>query len=103
MVVPTATGAMTDILRRPLTHEDYRILEAIGAGSGGYTTSSVRVRSGAYSHPNQRIRAQWIRERLIRLKEQGLVDFLDDQKPVCWKLTEKGVEALLMWDRSTCT
>jgi hypothetical protein len=85
---------------RPLTLYDHQILAAIGAGSGGYTTNAVRVRSGVYSSLNQRMRAQWIRGRLLSLKDRGLVTFLDDQKPVCWKLTEKGMEALLMWDRN---
>lgn len=83
---------------RPMMPDDYQILESIGAGSGGYTTNAVRVRSGVYSNLNQRIRAQWIRGRLLNLKDGGFVTFLDDQKPVCWQLTEKGVEALLMWD-----
>jgi hypothetical protein len=92
---------MSDILTRPLTRDDYQIMEAIGIGSGGYTTSSVRVRSGAFSNLNQRIRAQWIRGKLLHLKERKLVTVMDDQKPVCWMLTEKGVEALAMWDRSS--
>lgn len=35
-----------------------------------------------------------VRSWLVDLKKRGLVDFLDDQKPVCWKRTPAGTAAI---------
>jgi hypothetical protein len=57
--------------------------------NGGFTTPHVARRISTLS-TNPRSHAAQTRQMLLRLKERGLVRFLDDQKPDCWCLTASG-------------
>jgi hypothetical protein len=63
---------------------------------GGFTTGRVSelAKNIGYCASNNRQRSGAVRAWLMELKQQGLVDFLDDQKPVCWKRTPAGSRAL---------
>lgn len=54
---------------------------------GGFTTGRVAQRIeqslGLFGH-NKRTHAAFIRQKLLALEKGGLVQRLDDQKPVCW-------------------
>lgn len=82
-----------------LTADNYEILKALGNTDGGYSPSSIRVRCGVWPNRNQRMRAAYIRQCLLHMKKEGLVEYLDDKKPICWKLTDKGAEAQRTRDR----
>lgn len=63
--------------------------------TAGFTTGQIsRHGKFGYCSDNNRQRSGAVRAWLIGLRRQGLVDFLDDQKPVCWKLTPAGTTAL---------
>lgn len=66
--------------------------------SGGFPTRRVaelvEKEVGRFGH-NRRTHSGSIRAWLDELKKRGLVDYLDDQKPVCWKRTETGRQAWL--------
>jgi hypothetical protein len=62
---------------------------------GGFTTGRVSELAQNISYGgNNRQRSGAIRAWLMELKQQGLVVFLDDQKPICWKRTQAGSRAL---------
>lgn len=57
--------------------------------SGGLTSGSVAILVyGKRGHKE----SAWVRFWLLRMKSNGLVDYLDDKKPVCWIITEKGLD-----------
>lgn len=60
----------------------------------GVTTEWVRKRTGITFGLNAHQTSGAIRSWLMEMKRSGLVDFLDDQKPVCWKITDAGRAAL---------
>lgn len=60
---------------------------------GGFTTGRIAkqvTKSGSNAHQHSGAVRAW----LMNLKKRGLVDYLDDQKPVCWKRTPKGTAAI---------
>jgi hypothetical protein len=77
-----------------LNPRDYAILEVLSE-DGGFLTSWVsKAIPISYCDDNARMRSAAVRSWLLRLKDQGLVDYLDNQKPVCWKRTKLGTKAL---------
>lgn len=77
-----------------LTNADFTILGKLDT-QGGCTTRRVSEMPNFNYISNARQRTAAIRSRLVWLKKQGLVTFLDDLKPVCWVRTETGTAALL--------
>ncbi len=63
---------------------------------GGFTTGRVSelAKNIGYCASNNRQRSSAVRAWLVELRQQGMVDNLDDQKPVCWKRTPAGTAAL---------
>lgn len=97
------TGADAEAFRRQtgidaetrvtITNYEREILEALNE-SGGFTTGQVARHVTMFgSNARQHIGA--VRSWLMGLKKRGLVDFLDDQKPVCWIRTATGSATLL--------
>lgn len=75
-------------------------LLAVLSPEAGLTTGWVSdMAQVSYSRDNRRARSHAIRSWLLGLKSQGLVDYLDEQKPVCWKITPAGRAALEEWNR----
>lgn len=75
-----------------LSSYDVEILEIL-AEDGGFMTRDV-AKGVTFFGSNTRQHSGAVRAWLMRLKEFGLVDTLDDQKPVCWKRTPEGTRAL---------
>lgn len=70
-------------------------LLAVLTEQGGFTTGRVsKAAKISYCSDNARARSGAVRAALDNLKVMGLVDFLDDQKPVCWVRTPAGTAAL---------
>lgn len=79
-------------MSEPLSRHEREILETLNV-RGGFTTRHVAKHVTAFgSNAHQHSGA--VRTWLLGLKKRGLVDYLYDQKPVCWMLTEAGARAL---------
>lgn len=66
----------------------------------GLTTGWVsKMASIRYCDDSPRRRSAAIRAWLVELQKQGLVTTLDDEKPICWKLTAEGKTQLAEWER----
>lgn len=87
-------------MRQILNKEDWKILAAL-IGEGGLSIRVIRSRCDAFSCRNEQMRAANIRQCLLHMQKEGLVEPMDDQKSVVWQLTEKGKEALQTRDRDT--
>ena len=75
-----------------LSPTDKEILAALDERSGLLTR---RVAANiTYCNHNNRMRSAAVRAHLDALKRRGLVEYLDNEKPVCWKLTPVGAAAL---------
>lgn len=76
-----------------LTSTTRALLEVLDEGCGLMTGQVSRRAKFSYGG-NARMRSGAVRSWLNNLKAEGLVDLLDDQKPVCWKRTPAGTRAL---------
>jgi len=82
-----------------LSQSEREILSCLSE-DGGFTTGQVsRLAFISYGMTNRRARGHAIRGWLLEMKSRGLVEFLDDQKPVCWKRTPAGSAAWLSAER----
>lgn len=68
------------------------ILETLSEDAG-FVTGRVAQGVTMFGH-NARTHSGAVRSWLMGLKKRGLVDYLDEQKPVCWKRTPAGTLAL---------
>ena len=59
--------------------------------TGGFTTSEVARRLPQFGS-NKHQHSGAVRSWLLQLYARGLVDYLDNQRPVCWKRTARGTE-----------
>lgn len=76
-----------------LNENDWKILKSLD-GYGGCGTDYVRNNCDAFSNRNQRMRASKIRQCLLHMQKEALVEHMDNEKPVMWQITDKGREAL---------
>lgn len=76
-----------------MTEYDFKILSVLSPECG-VTTEWIRKTTGISFGHNARTTSGAIRSWLNSMKRDGLVDFLDDLKPVCWKITDSGRAAL---------
>ena len=74
-----------------VTKTQIEILSALDEHSG-LLTRSVAQHVSLFSD-NARMRSGAVRSWLNIMKKRGWVEFLDDQKPVCWKRTAVGTAA----------
>lgn len=73
---------------------DIEILKLLSE-DGGFTTKSVSDRLlNPYCSDRKRMRSGAVRSWLMSLEKVGWVDFMNGQKPVCWKRTEAGTAVL---------
>ena len=71
-----------------------KILEVLPVGAG-IETGQVARRVDEYRYARAgRQFSKLIRPWLVKLKAEGFVELLDDQKPDCWMRTEAGTKAL---------
>jgi hypothetical protein len=75
-----------------MTAYELEILRALN-GAGGLLTRRVASKASTLN-TNPRRHSAAVRVLLLKLMKQGLVEYLDDQKPVCWKLTSAGAAAI---------
>ena len=75
-----------------LTNHEREILECLSE-TGGFLTRRV-AQNVRFFGINKHQHSGAVRAWLMNLKKRGLVDYLDDQKPVCWKRTQAGSKAL---------
>lgn len=80
------------------TINDRKILAALD-DIGGFTTACVARRCSAFAGTRPALRSAWIRSHLREMQRAGLVTTLDDEKPVCWKLTAAGMAERKKYDR----
>jgi hypothetical protein len=77
---------------RLLFNDEVRILKYLGGNGGGFTTHCVTV--GVFGNAELRQSSQLTRQVLLKLKTMGLVEPMDDEKPIVWRRTKAGTEAL---------
>lgn len=75
------------------TSYEVPILEALSE-TGGFETGQVAKTFKSPFGRSNREHSSDVRAWLQVLKSNGLVDHLDQQKPVCWVRTRKGSRAL---------
>ena len=79
---------------RRLYRDERAILEFLGGG--GFMTGKISI----YLHGNAdaRRRSQWTRQTLLAMQREGWVELMDTVKPVVWRRTAAGTEALISPD-----
>lgn len=71
-----------------LLHNQEREILAVLSTDGGFTTGDVAKKvPRMLSSVNARMHSAAIRQWLLKLEGDGRVKKMDDQKPVCWALT----------------
>ena len=72
---------------------DFKLLAVLDE-QGGITTGQVSERASFSYGGTKRQRSGAVRFWLMRLKANGLVTLMDDQKPDCWIRTPAGTVAV---------
>lgn len=76
-----------------LSNYEVKILATLDE-QGGFLTRRVAEKIEPMFGHNNRTHSGAVRSWLLDLKNKGLVAYLDNQKPVCWRRTPAGTAAL---------
>lgn len=82
-----------------LTSTNAELLKVLDEDAGLLTGEVSHRAQVTYCSFNKRQRSGAVRSWLVNMMKDGLVEFLDDKKPVAWKRTAAGTAALKEFER----